>query len=140
MSDHEAGPGQGPPGDVTQPDLVLRGRAAAMLAGTSRCLWIGSRGAGEPLRASPKRVRAQAWFVLASLLDDRLLTLSEVRPIDDGQWLQWIRKRSRCSGRVGVPRIVRDGRPKGYVTIRWYGSSNGYRSEIASFCRIERDE
>lgn len=26
---------------------------------------------------------------------------------------------------------------KGYVTIRWYGSSNGYYSETASFCRLD---
>ena len=25
---------------------------------------------------------------------------------------------------------------KGYVTVRWYGSSNGYYSESATFCRV----
>lgn len=28
---------------------------------------------------------------------------------------------------------------KGYVTIRWYGSSNGYYSETASFVRVGGD-
>ncbi len=27
---------------------------------------------------------------------------------------------------------------KGYVTIRWYGSSNGYYSETASFEKVTR--
>lgn len=32
------------------------------------------------------------------------------------------------------------GTPKGRVTVRWYGSSNGYYSESVTFARIDDDD
>jgi hypothetical protein len=63
---------------------------------------------------------------LTDLVGSPILMAEEVSQNDDSQ-----------SDGTGTWTFYKLATAKGYVTIRWYGSSNGYYSESVSFARVK---